>query len=411
MGRINMEEQRTKEDAMIRIQTATDMIQSLYQVPLMPLTDRKTTEEICQKYRFHPIQYYFNEKVLEMVRLNLEEKILYYISDAFRVSFILFSIDGVSYMLGPYMEQQMTKLQIQKLLDDLSLSTLDKEAVNVYLGSFAFLSEDTASKIVDSFIRIVNPKEKHKEIRRIQSDNSVEKNQLEVSKPSKQHQFLVERRYAIESQFMEAIRLGDEREAINYLHQLRKEVSYLTEPGSSMEGYRIGAAITRTMARIVALQSGLPSYLIDRISSLYQTGALEIKTAEALNLATDQMVRDFCTAIRELQANKHSALVLNVLYRLHHEYDSEISVGQIAAEMNLSEGYLVSCFKKEVGMTPNHYLLKYRMQVAAMLLHSGSQSISGISSRIGIADANYFVKVFKKEFGETPSDYRKHHTS
>ena len=151
--------------------------------------------------------------------------------------------------------------------------------------------------------------------------------------------------------------------------------------------------------------------IIDRISSANTTQVSKAKTVGDIMIAKEIMIRDFCKAIREMRENKYSALVQSVLYCLNHDYSSSIDLLSLSNELGISESRLIKNFKKEIGLTPSAYLAKIRMQKAALLLISGTMSVSEISTAVGISDSNYFVKLFKKEFDEAPTAYRKRHTT
>ena len=85
----------------------------------------------------------------------------------------------------------------------------------------------------------------------------------------------------------------------------------------------------------------------------------------------------------------------------------DVSIREIAEELNITESYMISQFKKETGMTPAIYLRQVRLKQAAHLLISTNDEIQKISGSVGIPDANYFVKLFKAEFEMTPGAYRK----
>ena len=86
---------------------------------------------------------------------------------------------------------------------------------------------------------------------------------------------------------------------------------------------------------------------------------------------------------------------------------TDLSIKEIAKELNITESYMIAQFKKEMGLTPAVYLRQVRLKQAANLLISTNDEIQKISGSVGIPDANYFVKLFKAEFQMTPGAYRK----
>lgn len=391
----------------IRRLSAIQLIRQLYNVQFIELSSREISNEICEKYRLHATQYYFNEKILDMMWQNLEEDNIYHISDGFLVHFIIFRVNSIPYMFGPFCTVELTESEARRILRHCDLQDVDAKNFLNYRGTFPLIKETEASNIIFSFINHTCPDNNERTIRRITSEIYTQDGDILDETQHVNYGIMLEQRYAFEKQFMEAIITGNTWSAINNLHNLDQNVSYLKRIGNAVESERIGAAITRTTVRIAAAQAGLPSLIIDKLST---ENTVEIKNATntgEILLAKDKMVRNFCKAIRKIRDNKYSARVQSILYYINHDYASPISFLDLSHDLNISENRLISSFKKEVGTTPNAYLTKIRMEKAAELLVGGRMTVGDVSHKIGISDSNYFVKLFKKEFGMTPTDYRK----
>ena len=59
-----------------------------------------------------------------------------------------------------------------------------------------------------------------------------------------------------------------------------------------------------------------------------------------------------------------------------------------------------------MGVTPNEYLTRLRMEKAEMLLARTDIPIIEISGYVGINSRQYFSFLFKKHTNATPSQYR-----
>jgi AraC-like DNA-binding protein len=87
--------------------------------------------------------------------------------------------------------------------------------------------------------------------------------------------------------------------------------------------------------------------------------------------------------------------------------DPELSRGQLAEQVFLSEKYLSSLFKKEVGENLVAYINKYRITRAVQLLKETRLSISEIAFSVGYSSIQHFNKNFKTVTQQSPSDFRK----
>lgn len=86
----------------------------------------------------------------------------------------------------------------------------------------------------------------------------------------------------------------------------------------------------------------------------------------------------------------------------------DISVGDIASAIDISEGHLSHLFKKETEYTVSAYITRYRMRAAMNLLSDVRNRVSEVAEKVGYKDVAYFSSTFKKIVGENPSEYQAH---
>ena len=103
-------------------------------------------------------------------------------------------------------------------------------------------------------------------------------------------------------------------------------------------------------------------------------------------------------------------LVRQAMAYLHEHYAEPISRDDVARHVGLSDDYLTTCFRKELGMAPIAYLNRYRVNQAKQLLTETQQSITAIALEVGFSDSGYFGRVFRRETGLSPEAYRHGHS-
>ena len=109
----------------------------------------------------------------------------------------------------------------------------------------------------------------------------------------------------------------------------------------------------------------------------------------------------------ELKKGDKSRYVLEAMdYIGGHYGDPNLTVGEIAQAMGLSEGHLSHVFKKETDYTLLGYLTRYRMHKAMELLRGGRMKVYEVAEQVGYRDITYFSSTFKKTVGVTPSEYQ-----
>ncbi len=95
-----------------------------------------------------------------------------------------------------------------------------------------------------------------------------------------------------------------------------------------------------------------------------------------------------------------------VRYIEEHYADPEIRVVDIAREVNVERGYLYTLFMKHLNLSPQDYLMKFRLTKATDLLNHSDYPIDKIAASCGYQDAVTFSKAFKRMFQVPPSKYR-----
>ena len=84
--------------------------------------------------------------------------------------------------------------------------------------------------------------------------------------------------------------------------------------------------------------------------------------------------------------------------------DSEVSVEDLAADMNLSRVQLYRKVKTITGSSPVELLRTARLKRAYQLLATSGKNVSEVAYEVGFTAPSYFTKCFKDEFGISPSD-------
>lgn len=80
---------------------------------------------------------------------------------------------------------------------------------------------------------------------------------------------------------------------------------------------------------------------------------------------------------------------------------------ELAEAAFLSKDAFIRVFRKEMGMSPHQYILKHKMEEAAMqLLHNKALGIEEVARDCGFEDRNYFTRIFTKIIGLPPARYR-----
>lgn len=88
-------------------------------------------------------------------------------------------------------------------------------------------------------------------------------------------------------------------------------------------------------------------------------------------------------------------------------YENNIKITDIAKHVNVSERTCNNLFNKYIHMSPNNYVIEYRLTKAKELLEHSQLNMTEIAIRCGFHSSSYFAETFKMKFKLSPKDYRK----
>ncbi len=105
--------------------------------------------------------------------------------------------------------------------------------------------------------------------------------------------------------------------------------------------------------------------------------------------------------LKEHSSNGYVKAAINLMHQHYHRTNFNIST--VAETLHISTGYLRTLFSQNVGMSPQEYLLKVRMEKATEYLTGTDYSIAIIAASVGYSDQHNFSKMYKKYYYLSPS--------
>jgi AraC family transcriptional regulator len=95
-----------------------------------------------------------------------------------------------------------------------------------------------------------------------------------------------------------------------------------------------------------------------------------------------------------------------VLEYIHEYADQNLSLLEMAQQVQMSPYYFSRLFKQSTGQSPHQYLINRRIQQVKRLLATTSLSIADIAAQAGFTDQSHLARHFKRQVGVTPSQFR-----
>ncbi|MBQ8306250.1 MAG: AraC family transcriptional regulator [Blautia sp.] len=97
----------------------------------------------------------------------------------------------------------------------------------------------------------------------------------------------------------------------------------------------------------------------------------------------------------------------NMVTFISRYYDKKIQLDDIARAGNMCRSRCCSFFKTYFDLTPNEFLVSYRLSISKDMLLTTDDKISHIAAACGFPHQSYFSKLFTAKYGYTPNDYRR----
>jgi AraC-like DNA-binding protein len=92
---------------------------------------------------------------------------------------------------------------------------------------------------------------------------------------------------------------------------------------------------------------------------------------------------------------------------INHNYIYDIKITDVANSIGLDRTYLYKLFMSSKKVSPQQYLIEYRLQTACIHLKETNLAVTEIAYSCGFKDSPSFNKHFKKHYNMTPLQYRK----
>jgi two-component system response regulator YesN len=161
-----------------------------------------------------------------------------------------------------------------------------------------------------------------------------------------------------------------------------------------------------TVAKLVNELGGEIDNVIPELNSIEMVLS-NIQTTDQLREQTQKILFS-ALAYRDSQPNgQYKNLIRQAKeYLAQHYANPELSLNEVASQVNLSASHFSVVFSQEAGQTFKEYLTEIRINKAKELLRMTSLRSADIAYQVGYNDPHYFSSVFKKNIGLSPIEFR-----
>lgn len=161
-----------------------------------------------------------------------------------------------------------------------------------------------------------------------------------------------------------------------------------------IEGYVFGADdyVTKPfdIKLLLARCAGLLKNRQQRLKSLSRLETTETQDIRVLNILDQKLLDNAVEIIRQNFDNP--------------DFDMNV----LAAKLGMGRSKMFSRLKEVLGLTPNEFTLKLKLEEALRMLQEEPQyNVSEISYKLGFTSPRYFSRCFKSFYGVSPQNYRR----
>ena len=383
-----------------------NLIHDIFKLEYNCFETEEAVLKFCEENRAIEEQSWLSVDALKLILDKSHADYINHFEDLLHIRIVLFYYNDKPVALGPYLREEMTIGQCIQTCNQIDKKRLDAKDLLIYYGKYPVIPENVMDRIIRGITRSLGIENLCEHYTRYKGHKNDEVSDSKLAKVSDAN---IEAHYITEREYMDAIKRGNTRETLHYRKLLSENAAGLWTRNFTIQDMKFGLAVNRAMSRIAAYEAGVPAPIIHKITTKESAAIAAAQNAKQMDEACENMLKEFCEIIRIIKNKKYSAMTQSIIYSINQNYMNDITVKEIAEELNITESYMISRFKEETGNTPAMYLRQVRIKEAAHLLISTNDEIQKISGTVGIPDANYFVKLFKAEFQMTPGAYRKLH--
>jgi AraC-like DNA-binding protein len=116
------------------------------------------------------------------------------------------------------------------------------------------------------------------------------------------------------------------------------------------------------------------------------------------------LVKNYTHTTKNIDAFFNTKIIIkDSIEFIKDNLDTKISLEELSLNSNLSKYHFLRVFKKDVGLTPHHYILTQRIHRAKERILNG-ETLLEASLNSGFNDQSHFIRNFKTIYGYLPKE-------
>ncbi len=166
-----------------------------------------------------------------------------------------------------------------------------------------------------------------------------------------------------------------------------------------VKNYQFLFVASITLACRFCIEGGMPTEEAFNLSDLYIQQMEKCSTVNEIFVLHDEMFRDYTTRMQAIRRKEaFSRPVTRCMEYIENHLQEPLSVRLLSEKLGISESYVSTIFKKEIGIPVSEYIRRMRIDTAKTLLQYTEFSCLEIAEYLCFSSDCHFSQVFSKCF-------------
>jgi len=209
-----------------------------------------------------------------------------------------------------------------------------------------------------------------------------------------------------EMEFYKCVQQGNLEKLPNIMTPLAS-VGYGRLSDDELRNIKYHMIISVAMITRFCIGGGMEYEKAYSLSDLYIKGTDKCTSVQQVSALHESMVYDFTDRMRILGSGKQLTVTIKkALDYIYEHLHYKIEIKDLAKCVGVTPTHFRRLFKEQIGIPPNEYIIKKKIEAATNMLQYSEYSSTEIGYYLAFSTHSHFIKTFKQYMGITPGKYR-----
>lgn len=175
---------------------------------------------------------------------------------------------------------------------------------------------------------------------------------------------------------------------------------------SAVQSLRYNAVAMVTLATRAAMDGGMSETEACALSDALIYKLDMLADCERIIRLSALGLLEFTRRMEHLRRQRRSPPVSKCCAYIAGHLNETVTLADLSRVCGLSEGYISSLFREELGVSAKKYMLREKLEAARDLLAHTDLTVQQIAETFFFASSSHFSSAFKRQYGITPTQWR-----